>query len=208
MSFYIIKKNWVVISGVINSLQRLKGDCDIEYSEIEPENISDLLKIRPTIYNFDCSSFLYKDGKPCSVNHMIESEDRPYILNLEEKSLYQPFFVFTAINGKKYYVQDIYLADFEKYRLLNFTKEELSRIWGKVERYQFFNDFIEKALSENTYDVEEEIALKRITHEFPEDAIYIDDEFFELLEDGHYQEFLEELLEIDLIDLIEEIQKH
>lgn len=203
MSYYIIEKERIVISGSFDHLQQFKDDRDIEYFVIE--DIPTLLEIRPNIYNFDWSCDLYTDGKPCSGNYVIESDDRIMICNFEENYLYSPYFVFTAINGKKYYVQDIDLADFEKYRLLNFTKEKLSHIWLHVEKYQFFDDFIENALSENTYDIKEEIALKRITSVLPEDAIHIDDEFFELLDDGHYQEFLEELLEIDLI---EEITNH
>ncbi|MGF1806215.1 hypothetical protein L4C31_13285, partial [Aliivibrio sifiae] len=116
--------------------------------------------------------------------------------------LYDPFFVFTAINGKQYYVQDIYLCDFQLYRVLNFTKEQLHTIWLSVEKGQIFDDLINDALFRYTYDVEEEIALSRITDVPPDGAIHIDDEFFELLESGEYQEFLEEVLEIDLIQEI------
>ncbi|CAK1861990.1 conserved hypothetical protein [Vibrio crassostreae] len=202
MSYYIVEKDRIVLAGDTNTLMVEKDCCDIECFEIEPENIFDLLDIRQDIYNLDCNHYLFKDGKPCSGDHLIESDDRPVILNLEKNYLYNPFFVFTAINGKQYYVQDIYLCDFTLYRVLNFTKEKLSRLWLNVEKGQIFDDFISDALSRNTYDVEEEIALSRITDVLPEGAIHIDDEFFELLEAGEYQEFLEELLEIDLIEEI------
>lgn len=202
MSYYIIEKDRIVLAGDTNTLMVEKDCCDIEYFEIEPEEIFDLLEIRQDIYNLDWNYYLFKDGKARKGDHLIESDDRPVILNLEKNYLYDPFFVFTAINGKQYYVQDIYLCDFSLYRVLNFTKEKLSRIWLHVEKGQIFDDFIQDALSRNAYDVEEEIALSRITDMLPEGAIHIDDEFFELLEDGEYQEFLEELLEIDLIEEI------
>lgn len=202
MSYYIIEKDRIVLSGDLITLEVEKDCFDLDYFEIEPEEIFDLLDIRLDIYHLDLESYLFKDGKPCSGNHLVENNDRPIVLNLTKKTLYDPFFVFTAINGKQYYIQDIYLCDLELYRVLNLTKEKLSRLWLHVEKGQIFDDFIQDALSRNTYDVEEEIALSRITNVPPEGAIHIDDEFFHLLESGEYQEFLEELLEIDLIEEI------
>ncbi|OEF09547.1 hypothetical protein [Vibrio genomosp. F10] len=202
MSYYIVEKNRIILSGDLITLEVDKDCFDLDYFEIEPEEIFNLLDIRLDIYHLDLQSYLFKDGKPCSGNHLIENNDRPIVLNLTEQTLYDPFFVFTAINGKKYYVQDIYLCDLELYRVLNLTKEELLRLWLHVEKGQIFDDFIQDALSRNAYDVEKEIALSRITNVPPEGAIHIDDEFFELLESGDYQEFLEEVLEIDLIQEI------
>ncbi|WP_432451738.1 hypothetical protein ACRRS0_11895 [Agarivorans sp. QJM3NY_29] len=202
MSYYIVEKDRIILSGNTDTLMVEKDCCDIEYFEIEPEDIFQLLKIRKTIYNLDWNYNLFTDGNACEGEHLIESDDRPVILNFTEGTLYDPFFVFTAINGKQYYVQDIYLCDFQLYRVLNFTKEELHTIWLSVEKGQIFDDLINDALFRYTYDVEEEIALSRITDVPPDGAIHIDDEFFEHLESGEYQKFLEEVLEIDLIQEI------
>lgn len=199
MSYYIIEKNRIVLSGSIDTLIHEKDSCDIEYYEIEPEDIFKLLDIQNTIHDLDWNCDLFTDGKACSGNRLIESNDRPVVINFEEETLYDPFFVFKAIDGKTYYVQDIYFSDFESYRVLNFTKEELLKIWLNVDEVNGFDDLIQEALYKNTYIVEEEIKLSRITDKLPNNAIHVDDEFLELLEDGMYQEFLEEVLEIDLI---------
>ncbi|MGF1807806.1 hypothetical protein L4C31_21455, partial [Aliivibrio sifiae] len=93
MSYYIVEKDRIILSGNTDTLMVEKDCCDIEYFEIEPEDIFELLKIRKTIYNLDWNYNLFTDGKACEGEHLIESDDRPVILNFTEGTLYDPFFV-------------------------------------------------------------------------------------------------------------------
>ncbi|HDY7454435.1 TPA: hypothetical protein RQJ58_002173 [Vibrio vulnificus] len=202
MSYYIIEDKRIVLSNTENALQHYTNSANAECFEIEPEDIPQLLFLKHSIYNLDWETYIYLDGKANKQRHLIESNDHSFILDFIDDKFYAPVFLFKAINGQTYYTNNICFYDYELYRVLNLSKDELLRIWLKVEKGQSFDDFIQDALYYKTFVLEEELESNRIT-DFPsDDAIYIDDEYFELLEDGYYTEFLEELLEIDLEELI------
>ncbi|CAH1558261.1 hypothetical protein THF1C08_100069 [Vibrio jasicida] len=202
MSYYIIEDKRIVLSNTENALQHYTNSANDECFEIKPEDIPQLLFLKRSIYNLDWETYIYLDGKANKQRHWIESNDHSFILDFVDDKFYEPVFLFKAINGQTYYTNNIGSYDYEQYRVLNLSKDELLRIWLKVEKGQSFDDFIQDALYYKTFVLEEELESNRIT-DFPsDDAIYIDDEYFELLENGYYTEFLEELLEIDLEELI------
>ncbi|HCE3702301.1 TPA: hypothetical protein NG682_000989 [Vibrio parahaemolyticus] len=197
MSYYIVEDERIVLSNTENAIQHYTNS-DVDCDEIEPEHIPTLLNVKCNVYNLDWDTYIYLDGKPNKQCHLIESNYRTIILDFVENNFYEPVFLFKAINGQTYYTNNIGSSDYGQYRVLNLSKDELLRIWLKVEKGQSFDDFIQDALYYKTFVFEEELESGRITGFPSDDAIYIDDEYFELLEDGYYTEFLEEVLEIDL----------
>lgn len=197
MSYYIVEDERIVLSNTLNAIQHYTN-TDIDCDEVEPEELPTLLGFKSNIFNLDWQSYLYLDGKPNGECNLFESNDRSYILVGSTGEIFEPFFVFKAINGKNYFTNNIGLYHYSYYRVLNLSKDELRRIWLNVEKGQSLDDFIQEALYNKTYIVEEEIKNNRMRHIPPRHSIYIDDEYFELLEEGYYTEFLEEVLEIDL----------